>query len=146
MHSAQCNNLRPYFHTILMVHCVICICLTFASCHLSSIKYCQSATKHCPCIITFALSLAPFLAHLPVFVVCGCLDEAGGEDQQSDHCICFQFPLTDLPSPLGLLMPSSPLSLSVFPSPCPPNCRLDFLFVYLLVCLSVVWQPAKFIL
>lgn len=71
---------------------VICICLAFAICHLSSIKYCQSATKHCPCIITFALSLTPFLAHLPSLLCVVVWMRQRGEDQQSDHCICFQFP------------------------------------------------------
>lgn len=86
----------------------------------------------------------------PVFVVCDCLNEVEGEDQQSDHCICFQSFLPDLPSPLlaSSCPPilSSPLLCVCLFFPCPPNCPLDFLFVYLSACLSVAWQPAKTIL
>lgn len=65
----------------------------------------------------------------PVFVVCGCLDEAeGGEDQQSDHCMCFQFPSSPLlSSPLlspPLLFPISPPFLFPLPLSCPLSINL----------------------
>lgn len=66
----------------------------------------------------------------PVFVVCGCLDEAeGGGDQQSDHCMCFQFPS----SPLLSSSPSLLRSSSLFPSPvlCPSICPVDLVFARL---------------
>lgn len=87
----------------------------------------------------------------PVFVVCGCLDEAEGGRPAVRPLHMFPIPPSaDLPSPL--LASACPTiapflsSVCVFLSPCPPNCPLDFLFVYLLACLPVAWQSAKTIL
>lgn len=69
-------------------------------------------------------------------------------DQQSVSAYVSNSPLADRRSPplASSCPPISPLSSStpcVSLSPCLPNCPLDFLFVYLLAWLSVVWQPAK---
>ena len=101
----------------------------------------------------------------PVFVVCGCLDEAEGGRPAVRPLHMFPIPpyrpslssfgllVLSSSSPRPLLsspLLSSPLLstplLCVCLPPCPPNCPLDFLFVDPLACLSVAWQPAKTIL
>lgn len=87
----------------------------------------------------------------PVFVVCGCLDEAeGGRPAVRPQHMFSIPPLQTSPllfwPTLGLpsLLSSPPVRLAFCPGP--SNCPLDFLFVYLQACLSVAWHPAKTIL
>lgn len=83
----------------------------------------------------------------PVFVVCGCLDEAEGGRPAVRPLHMFPIPpCRPSLSSFGLLLPShlssSPL-LSVC-LPCPPNRPLDSLFVCM--CRPVAWQQAETIL
>lgn len=138
-YNAQYETPGNYFHIILMV---ICICLAIASCHLSSIKHCQSASKLCSCIITFALNLTPFLAHrLSLLCVCGYLDET--ERGRPAVRLLHMFPIPPPPSSFAdLSSPSPPLTVclsfsmsTTFPS------RLSIsLSIGLSVCVVSSWN------
>ena len=134
-----------------MVRSVICICL--ASCHLCSIKHCQPAHVSSP-------SHSASHHFWPISRLC-CVwlsgwGRGGKTSSQttayvSNSPLCRPSPLLSWPPRALPSLHSSPrlslsLALCVFLSPCPPNCPLDFLFVYLLACLSVAWQQAKTIL
>ena len=69
----QTQNIK-FIHVAIKAHSVICICLASVSCHLSSIKYCQSLPMY------HHLRTQPhtIFGPSPFFVVCGCLDEAKG--------------------------------------------------------------------
>lgn len=105
IHNAK-PHLLYYFHTILMVRSVICICL--ASCHLCSIKHCQPASKTLPMYHHLRTQPHTISGPSPVFVVCGCLDEAEGGRPAVRPLHMFPIPpFADLLlSSLGLLVPS----------------------------------------
>lgn len=82
--------------------------------------------------------------------------EGEGEEEAAAVRPLHVFPIPpcrpSLSSPVASSCPAIPPLFSSFSSSssqfvslsaCRPNCPLDFLFVYLLACLSVVWQRAK---